>query len=113
MTWDLTGAPELREALIDLLADALVAQVERLETAGISTGVTPGGNAREAEEARSGEGLRDAPQGQPRAARAEGRRPARRPGGRENAALRGAGASERALAGGVRKPAMGEREAGA
>ena len=47
MTWDLSAAPELRESLIDLLADALVAYAERPEAE--LTGVTPTGLNRRAE----------------------------------------------------------------
>jgi len=54
--WDFSGAPELREALIDLLADALVAYVERQE-AEASTGVTPGGINQAAEKPRCDEHL--------------------------------------------------------
>lgn len=54
MTWDLSNAPELREALVELLADALVGHVERSEA---DTGVTRGGLNRTAESVHDGASL--------------------------------------------------------
>ncbi len=108
--WDFSQAAELRESLIDLLADALVAYAERAE-AEAATGATPGGNARETEEARSGEGLCGAPQGQPQPSARVGRRPARPTGGQEIATPAGAGAPTRAIAsrGAISCGSRGER----
>jgi len=41
--WDLSGDPALREALINALADALVAEVERQDACDASDGGEPDG----------------------------------------------------------------------
>lgn len=106
MTWDLSSAPELREALIDLLADALVSLAERAEA---GTGVTRGGLNRRAENANDGDVLGTST-GRSAGAVVSLTRPGIAPAAPENIAPAGVGAPERTLVGrraeGVQKAAQ-------
>jgi hypothetical protein len=108
-SWDFSQAPELREVLVDLLADALVAHVERLEAAEATTGATPTGNARTAEEASAGEDLGTAvgAAAAPRSGRAarSAAPPASSSGSPVAARLRAADEPEQAASGWTPKPA--------
>jgi hypothetical protein len=58
-TWDFAAAPDVRDVLVDLLAEALVAAVDRPDAA--ATGGSPRGRARGGGESRDGAGLAAVP----------------------------------------------------